>query len=83
MIPVDTVEVQLNSGEIATIEMSEQFLKMIRDVFNLSEDVKPSPQQVKMFLAQTIKNAVEKEESEKQNQDFSSNESIFFLENNS
>lgn len=83
MIPVDTVEVQLNSGEIATIEMSEQFLKMIRGVFNLSEDVKPSPQQVKMFLAQTIKNAVEKEESEKQNQDFSSNESIFFLENNS
>jgi len=83
MITVDTVEVQLNSGEIATIEMSEQFLKMIRDVFNLSEDVKPSSQQVKMFLAQTIKNAVEKEESEKKKQDFSSNESIFFLENNS
>lgn len=60
MNSVDTVEIILSSGDIATIEMSDEFLKRVRDAYNLSDQQKPTASQVKYFLAKSMQNALEK-----------------------
>lgn len=60
MIPVQTVDITLTSGHIATIEMSEQLVKSVREAFSLSDNESPTPYQVKEYLAKAMKNALEK-----------------------
>jgi len=60
MNSVDSVEIVLSSGDIATIEMSDEFLNRVRDAYKLSEQQKPTASQIKYFLAKSMQNALEK-----------------------
>lgn len=55
---VDTVNIVLNTGDIATIEISDVLLERIQWAFNLQKDEKPTATQVKHYLTESIKNAL-------------------------
>lgn len=55
----DTVDIVLSSGDIASIEMSSELLKRIRQAYNLDESQRPTASQVKFFLAKSMQNALE------------------------
>jgi len=57
---VDSIDIVLKSGDIATVEMSPELLKRIREAYNLNESQRPTASQVKYFLAKSMQNALEK-----------------------
>jgi len=59
MKTVDSVDIILSSGDVATIEMSAALLEQIRAAFNLQKDQRPTASQVKYFLARSMQNALE------------------------
>jgi len=59
MQAVDTIDIILSSGDVATIEMSAALLEQIRAAFDLQKDQRPTASQVKYFLARSMQNALE------------------------
>lgn len=59
MKSIDTIEIVLSSGDIATIEMSDALLVQIQTAFDLKKDQQPTASQVKYFLARSMQNALE------------------------
>ena len=60
MTPVQTVDITLKSGLVATVELSEQLVKSVREAFSLAADENPTPFHVKLYLARAMQNAIEK-----------------------
>jgi len=60
MSPLQTVEITLKNGLIATIELSPQLVKSVKEAFTLGEHEDPSPHHVKLYLTKAMQNALEK-----------------------
>lgn len=60
MTPVQTVDITLKSGQIATVELSAQLVESVRQAFSLREDENPTPYQIKLYLTKAMQNALEK-----------------------
>ena len=55
---IEEIEIVLASGDIATIQLTSELLRRIREVYSLGDQEKPSPNQVKYFLAKSMQNAL-------------------------
>lgn len=55
--PAQIVEIEFKSGQVVTLEMTEQLVKSVREAFSLSEFFMPTPEQVRLYLIESMKNA--------------------------
>jgi|APGre2960657423_1045063.scaffolds.fasta_scaffold195188_2 hypothetical protein len=58
--PVQTVEITLKNGIIATIELTPQLVKSVKEAYTLGAHEEISPNHVKLYLIKAMQNALEK-----------------------
>ena len=60
MIVARTVDIELKSGQVATIDVSQELLERARTAFCLNSHEQVTERHLKYYLVSSMKNALEK-----------------------